>query len=332
MSQLTALGFAVHEESFEYSAFPGRLATPVAGVLLACTLGASAVSALLGAGQVYVVVLLAGLAGAGLFVRRMLGDGVLDLPWMRQRGTNLVATRGSSAPAVWLVAHLDSKSQPVPSAVRVFGVAVLAGTVLLAVVGAVFTFAGGAPRALWWTVIVAGAIGAMPVIASVVGNHSDGAVDNASGVAAVLCAAARIRSGTSVGVLLPSAEELGLAGARAFARARSPGVALNCDGVDDDGVLVVMYNGSMPERIMSTLRTISSATGRSHRARRMPLGLLTDSSAFHDRGWQAVTVSHGSLTTLRRVHTPDDSLAKLRGTAIDRVADFLARSAEALSN
>ena len=37
-----------------------------------------------------------------------------------------MATRGGSAPRVWLVAHLDSKSQPIPSALRVAGVVVLA--------------------------------------------------------------------------------------------------------------------------------------------------------------------------------------------------------------
>jgi hypothetical protein len=63
----------------------------------------------------------------------------------------------------------------------------------------------------------------------------------------------------------------------------------------------------------------------------MPPGLLTDSTALAAAGWQAVTVSHGSLATLRRVHTSRDSLAALRGTAIDDVAGILARAAEALA-
>jgi hypothetical protein len=44
-----------------------------------------------------------------------------------------------------------------------------------------------------------------------------------------------------------------------------------------------------------------------------------------------VTVSRGSLATLRRVHTPADSLATLRGDGIDEVAALLVRAAEVLA-
>jgi hypothetical protein len=63
----------------------------------------------------------------------------------------------------------------------------------------------------------------------------------------------------------------------------------------------------------------------------MPLGLLTDSVALADRGWTTATVSRGSFATLRRVHTPADSLAALRGDGTDEVASLLARAAEALA-
>ena len=330
-TELAALGFTVQEASFEYSAFPGRVATPAAGVALVVTILASAACALFSAmPHVGVVVLLVGLAGTVVFARRMMGNGVLDLPWMRERSVNLVATRGTSAPHVWLVAHLDSKSQPIASAARVVGIAILALAVMLAVVASGLTLTGSAPRTLWWVAVVAGAVGAMPVIASVVGNLSDGAVDNASGVATVLGAAALVRQDVSFGVLIPSAEELGLAGARAFVRGRPVGVALNCDGVDDEGALVIMYNGSVPTRVISAIG-LHDRMASASRARRMPLGLLTDSTAFHDAGWETVTVSHGSLETLRRVHTPHDSLARLRGTSIDGVAEILARAVEALA-
>jgi hypothetical protein len=63
--------------------------------------------------------------------------GVVDAPVMRRRGVNIEATRGASSPQLWLVAHLDSKSQPVPMLVRVAGVIVLA-VGLLAVVVSLF--------------------------------------------------------------------------------------------------------------------------------------------------------------------------------------------------
>jgi hypothetical protein len=198
---------------------------------------------------------------------------------------------------------------------------------VLALVAAALTLGGGAPRMLWWTILLAGTVGALPVIASVVGEDSNGAVDNASGVAAVLAAAALVRPEVAFGVLLPSAEELGLAGARAFVRGRAVGVALNCDGVDDDGALVIMYNGSAPTRLISALGEAAAS-----RVRRMPLGLLTDSTAFAAAGWEAVTVSHGSMATLRRVHTSRDSLEWLRGSSIDAIADRLARAVEALAH
>jgi putative aminopeptidase FrvX len=165
------------------------------------------------------------------------------------------------------------------------------------------------------------------VIASVVGARSDGAVDNAAGVAAVLLAATLVRGDVALGVLLPSAEELGLAGARAWARGVRPGIALNCDGVDDMGELTIMHRGSVPDGLLQALQTAAPARLR---VRRMPVGVLTDSVALTDRGWAAVTVSRGSLATLRRIHTPADSLASLRGEGIDDVATLLARAVEAL--
>ena len=330
-AQLTASGFAVTEEAFEYSAFPGRMATPAVGVALGVTLVATAAAALLDSERLSVALLVSGLLATLAFVRRMLGTGVLDVPWMRRKGVNVVATRGSAAPSVWLVAHLDSKSQPIPSAVRVIGVAVVASVVVLAMVAAGLMLAGAAPRALWWIVLAGGLAGSLPVIASVVGNRSDGAVDNASGVAAVLSAAALVRPNVPFGVLLPSAEELGLTGARAFVRGRAPAIALNCDGVDDDGALVIMHNGVAPARIVAAV-TDAAGDNTTARARRMPLGLLTDSTAFHDAGWKAVTVSYGSLATLRRVHTSRDSLATLKGTRLDEVGRVLAAAVMRLAS
>jgi hypothetical protein len=233
---------------------------------------------------------------------------------------------------VWLVAHLDSKSQPVPSVLRVGGVALLAASIVVAIGAAALQLAAMPHRMGWWTAAVLAVLGALPVAASLVGTSSDGAVDNASGVATVLLAASRVRPGVGFGVLLPSAEELGLAGARAWARrwagGRTAGVALNCDGVDDHGALTIMYSGRRDEVLLDRLRTASPSALQ---VRRMPLGLLTDSVALHDRGWRAVTVSRGGWTTLRRVHSRHDSLANLTGRGIDDAATLLARAVEALA-
>jgi hypothetical protein len=270
---------------------------------------------------------------AGMFVvaavaRSMLGEAVLTFPLLRATSVNVVAVRRGVAPRVWLVAHLDSKSQPVPSLMRVAGVTLLVGALVLAVAAAALQLASLPHRTAWWMAASAALLGAGPVLASVVGARSPGALDNASGVAAVLAAAERLNPDVAVGVLLPSAEELGLAGARAWVRRTAPGVALNCDGVDDEGELTIMHDSNSPADVIDV---ILNAATRPPRVRRMPLGLLTDSVALADQQWRAVTLSRGSLASLRRVHTPHDSLAALRGDGVDEMADLLARAAEALA-
>lgn len=328
-------GFVVSREAFTYSAFPGRYGTPIGGAVGGATVLCAAWQGLArGSGGGALFALLIGVALLLALARVMLGDGVLALPLLRARSVNVVATRAGSTPRAWLVAHTDSKSQPLPSLVRVAGVTLLVGALALALVAAALQLAALPNRTAWWVAILAALVGAVPVMASVVGARSAGALDNASGVAAVLRAAELLDPRAAVGVLLPSAEELGLAGARAWARARAqdgahaPGVALNCDGVDDEGELTIMHGANPPADVIAAIQRSSS---RPVRVRRMPLGLLTDSVALSDAGWRAVTVSRGSFASLRRVHTSDDSLARLRGTGVDEAAAVLARAAEALA-
>jgi hypothetical protein len=328
---LRAAGFQVSIERFEYSALPGRLGTPVGGALALLTaLATGWVAAAHDAPRAAVLAFLVGLALLAGWARRMLGHGVLTLPVMRTAAENLVARRGALEPRVWLVAHLDSKSQPVPSALRVAGIVLLAVGLLVTLAALLLTLGDDTHRSLWWVAASVSIAGALPTVLALVGNDSDGAVDNASGVAAVLAAATRLSPNAEVGVLMPSAEELGLAGVRAWIRGRAQdgSIALNCDGVDDEGELTIMYTGHMPRTLVTALEK-SAATPL--RVRRLPLGLLTDSVAFTEAGWQSVTVSRGSLATLRRVHTRRDSLANLRGDGIDEVSELLARAAQALA-
>ena len=328
---LRASGFDVVHERFDYSELPGRYGTPIGGaiawlsVVATALLGGSGKSA-----HIVALVFALGLALLGAWTWRMLGAGVLTIPWQRASSVNLVATRGSASPRVWLVAHLDSKSQPIPSAARVVGVVMLATSLAVTLAALLLTLAGAEMRMLWWIGAALATAGAVPVTASVVGNDSNGALDNASGVAAVLDAAISMSRDSPVGVLLPSAEELGLAGARAWGRDRSGerGIAINCDGVDDRGELTIMYSGKPSIEVIDAIR---DAADEPTQVRRMPLGLLLDSVAFTDAGWRSVTVSRGSLASLRRVHTRSDSLQRLRGDGIPGTARALARAAEALA-
>lgn len=334
---LLALGFAVREEPFAYSALPGRWGTPIVGLTL---MGALAAAGHVGwrwqAPELALLVLLLALGVVAALGAWLTRRGVLDLPLLRRQAVNLVATRpGAPVPRVWLVAHLDSKSQPVPMALRVTGIVGTALALAVALAVAVAQWAGVAGAAAWWPAVTAfGVVLALPVALTTVGARSDGALDNASGVATVLAAAAALPPDVHVGVLVPSAEELGLAGARAWARGwraagHAPGVALNVDGVDDHGALTAMWSGGRTPALAALLAAVAAASGEPVRVRRLVPGILTDGVALADAGWAAVTVSRGTWATLARIHTPADGLHRLDGRGIAGAAALVAAVAGA---
>ena len=341
-AELRALGFTVCELPFEYSAWPGRWATPAYGAVSALLL---AIGGHLGAhGRPGSAMLLLALAGAllALVGRSLSTRGVLDLPWARAASVNVEATRGGDPPPVWLVAHLDSKSQPAPMALRVAGIvaSALAWAGMLILAGLAATGRLGAATAWpWWMgLTLLGAWAGLPLILSTVGARSAGAVDNASGVATVLAAAALLSPEMRVGVLLTSAEELGLAGARAWARlrgsptrrgARQPaGIAINCDGVDDAGRLSLMSVSRAPIPT-AALRASARDAGLPLAERGVP-GILVDAIALHAIGFQAVTLMKGTTATLRRVHTPADGPGTLTGAGVAEAAVVMAGAVERL--
>ena len=316
--RLRDAGFRVTEQPFVYSAFPGRYATSAAGLL---SMGSLAIAGHFGArgdGRSAALALGAGavlIAAGGLWMARR---GVLDLSLGRARAVNLVAERG--APKLWLVAHLDSKSQPIPMLVRAAGIVLSALIWLVAVVLAAGQIVGGPLATAWLWVTIAGVVAGVPVAASIVSHSSAGAVDNASGVTAMLTAVTDMPGDRPLGVVLTSAEELGLAGARAWARGRARGVAINCDGIDDVGGVVCMYSGRRPERLTAAVRRAARRAGVALQVRRLVPGILVDGVALADAGWEVVTLSRGSLRTLSRVHRPTDSLERVTGAGIPDVA------------
>lgn len=328
--ELRRFGFHVSEMPFSYSALPGRFATPAAGAAVA---GMVAVAAHLGAGgERYAPLLVLG-SGAlllGIGARWIARQGVLDMPWLRMQGVNLEGVRPGPRPRVWLCAHLDSKSQPVPTLARSAALVLEGLGLAAALAAAVAASLGAAPAyGVWVAVTVLTLAGAVPVLLSTVGNSSAGAFDNASGVATVLEAASQLDAG--VGVLITDAEELGLAGARAWARTQASGeTVLNCDGVDDAGAVAVMYTGRRPHVLLVAVSAAAARSGVPFRALRMIPGVLTDSVAFTDAGMAAVTFSRGSAASLLRVHSPRDTLDRLRGTGIAPTAALIAATAREL--
>ncbi len=318
---LTAAGLAVAEEPFSYSTLPGRVATPLLGAVAG---GVFAAAGHLGWQDQpgFALAIIAGgaaiLGVAGMWVARF---GVLRLPWQRAQSSNLVASRGN--PSIWLVAHLDSKSQPVAILVRAVGVIGLLVAALAAVIVGGLHIAGGDVRGMWPWITGVGVLSSLPVAASVVRSRSPGALDDASGVSTVLTVAQSLPQQLALGVVLTSAEELGLAGARAWVRGRGAVHAINVDGVDDAGALRLTWTKRRPTELLDLLTVRAAEAGVPARVGRLIPGALLDGVAFADAGWQVVTVSRGTLRTVARIHTPRDSLEHLRGEGIAVTASII---------
>ena len=227
------------------------------------------------------------------------------------QGVNLIATRPSGRPArpsVWLVAHYDSKGQPISMALRLAGVvALVAGLVGLLL-----------DPALAVALLAAGAI---VLSQNRVTDNSPGAVDNASAVIAVLMTLDHLPHATDVGVIFPDAEELGLIGARALAAERAGLLAgaavVNLDGLDDIGRPIAFLHRPGP---------IGQAVARELGATHAPwLPVLVDGIALAGAAAECVTILKGNWRTARIVHTPRDRAERLSLAGARQVAEGLAR-------
>ena len=254
--------------------------------------------------------------------RFLLREAIFSWPFMQTETSNLVATRGEE-PAIWIVAHLDSKSQTIPMSARVVAVVISSLMYLLLILALIANAGAAAVIASYLT-----AIALVPLMLCIIGNTSPGALDNASGVAVILTAAPRLPP--NAGVLITSAEELGLAGARVFARLRQPAIALNCDTIDDAGGFIIMHSGKA-SRCAEALRNAGEGIGVTVRMRGMIPGILADHIAFIQSGWESCTLSKGNLGTLRAVHTSGDRNTSIDGTAIAQAADILVAAVEDLT-
>ena len=322
--ELERAGFDCVERPFQYSQWLGKWGVPVAAAAQTATIFVVARMAM------HQGPLVALMVGAALYIALLFAAAdakrrwITALPFQRADSVNLEAGRGS--PSVWLVAHLDSKSQTVPMLIRIASSIGMAGVTLIAAAVLLLSLRGDRdPGTMWRAIEVSALIVALPSILCWVRNDSQGAVDNASGVAAVLLAAESLSSVRDLGILITSGEELGLAGARVWASNATPGVvALNCDTVDDKGSWRLMYTGSIPKRIRAAAEGSPSPNVPRASMGRMIPGILADSMAFADRGIESVTVSRGTLSTLARIHTRRDTSIAFTGSGVAEASVLLA--------
>lgn len=245
-----------------------------------------------------------------------LASGAIPNPRTRAEVRNLEGRRGD--PRIWLVAHSDSKGQGLSLRGRVIAVVV-------AVVGIGSMTALAVARLtgpLHWVAALAGAAPALVagglLSRSRARDDSPGAVDNATGVIAVLTAAAELAGRSDVGILITGAEEYAMAGARVWTAEttrREPFV--NFDGIDSRGAIRVMAHGS-PGSAGVEARALAAQLAEGLRASApevrmapLPPGVMVDGTVLARAGMPGVTVSRGTWATLGVVHTSRDVAGRI---------------------
>jgi len=314
------LGYEVQSLPFRFSAWPGLYGVPaVGGFFLLGSLGAVALL-LGGRGPAALGLLLATLAVLA-FVGGVANRAIGGFPLGRREAENWLIHQPEARPRFLIVAHRDSKSQPLSTFMRVAAVALTAVSWLLLLVLA--TAAVLAPAWRWVPLIVGAAALALAgggmLLFCRAGNDSPGALDNASGLAALVGIAARERTHCDVAFLVTDAEELGLAGARAIAGRLPRGLeVINLDGLDDEGPFHVIERFGIPRRgaaphLAAALLAAGAALELDVERRDLPVGVLVDHIAFVGAGHPAVTLMRGTTRSLRRVHRPEDDTTRITG-------------------
>ena len=226
------------------------------------------------------------------------------------RGINLIAPpiRPSARPSIWLVAHYDSKGQPISMAIRLIGFGML-------VLGLVGLFLAVIPAVIVLAIAVA------IVSQNRVNDNSPGALDNATALVAVFMTLDQLPRESTVGVIFPDAEEFGLVGARALAKDQPALFAavsvVNLDGLDDTG---------RPTAFMHRPGPVGLAVAAALKARRWRwLPVIVDGLALSHVARECVTIMKGNWRTTTIVHRPADTAARVRLDGAALVAAGLAR-------
>jgi hypothetical protein len=327
-ARFEGLGYQVGEHDFTFNPWTGRWGITIAGIILFIG-GFISASTLYYGHPVVALITLAVVFLLCMFVAFVLQRMLDRLNWGHTHGRNLLISREGSRPHYLLLAHRDSKSQPLPLAFRGPAIAVSAIAWLCLVVLAFVSLAEPVPGSLSVNAGTFAIIASVLLIFCWVENNSPGALDNASGIATLLGIAEREAGANDVAFLVTDAEELGLAGARAIAR-RIPAVygAINFDGLDDHGEFQIVEDfgwprrrGKAPHLAAALLSTAAALDLPAHR-RSVPFGILLDHIPIVDAGTPALTVLRGSLKSLRRVHRPIDDLSRLSGDGVRSAVDL----------
>lgn len=257
--------------------------------------------------------------------------GALGKRWpARTTSQNLLATlpaASTAAPArVIFMAHYDTKSQLLPTGVRV---ALVSAATLLAVLLALLAMAAaiGSPEGLrrvgpvelsWVLVLLL-----LGLIANVTGNRSPGALDNGSGVGALLELARGWRPDPQAPVeviwVASGSEEVGSDGARAFLQRyeswwrEKPTLLINLESVGAGSRLRLAGE----ERSVRLAGEVADGLGLLH-ARFGVLGAGMDHEPFAAADLTALSILGDVVRHCLAMHSPRDHMGLIERPALDR--------------
>ncbi|HEY8468692.1 MAG TPA: M28 family peptidase [Longimicrobiales bacterium] len=321
--RLTDLGYEIRELPFGFSVWPGRWGVPAAGVLLVAT--AAGAGALIAWGRpARAALLLAGAAAVAVLAGRSARRAILGLPWGRVETANWLVHWPGARPRFLVMAHRDSKSQPLPTLGRMAaGAIALLSWLLLFALACMTTLEPARGPVLSTAATALGVSAGLLLLLCRSDNASPGALDNASGLAALLAIARAERGRDDVAFLITDGEELGLAGAEAAAPHVPPVEAIiNIDGLDDEGPFRIAESYGLRRakrlapRVAAALLEAAGELGLPITRGAVPAGMLVDHIPFARVGQPAVTLMRGTFRSLLRVHRPRDSASRLRGEGV----------------
>jgi hypothetical protein len=274
---------------------------------------------------------------------------LVNAPWRVQRllpGTwpprsmsrNVLATlpHGSSAPSrIVFMAHYDTKSQWLPTGMRVVFVTLATGLcITLCLVGLI----GAAGLPVWMSATMVWRLAALiglcllALIANVTGNRSPGAIDNGSAVGTLLELARswrpRQQAPVEVVWVATGSEEVDLDGARHLLRAHAcwwqekPTLVINLESVGAGQIIYLAGD----VQAMKLARQAAGALGLTCAPLRV-LGAGMDHEPFAARGLPAVSILGDVVRKSFSLHSRRDDMGLVEKPALERAGTLAAEIA-----
>jgi Zn-dependent M28 family amino/carboxypeptidase len=240
------------------------------------------------------------------------------------------------------MAHYDSKSQRFPIWLRIvlFVAAAVLAIALVVLISACAVINILVIDCVFAPVVLPGAallfILSLAFLLNTVGNVSDGALDNATGVGIITEVAKRLMDQAPGGMRLravaTAAEEIGLCGVNAYLDAHRDEIApagtviINFDGCGSDRSVGVLASYGIPAKkvrpdIMAHIKAIAREQSIPLRFSRIPVGMATDCMPFRKAGYTGVDF----IGLAGKSHTTRDRIDLIREQAL---ADYVTMGCE----